>query len=87
MIAFGSLRCLAHARRIGGALLLVAGESIYFGASGYHLRNKIAGDPDLGWVGRYKEKDAPVEPVDPRLTDRRGNIWTRQFSPDSQLCQ
>jgi beta-xylosidase len=52
------------------------GGKIYFGASGHHLRNGERGDPDLGWVGRYKEKDAPAEPPNPRLPDRRGNVWT-----------
>lgn len=52
------------------------GESIYFGASGHHLRNNQRGDPDLGWVGRYKENGAPAVTPDPRLPNRSGNIWT-----------
>ena len=52
------------------------GGSIYFGASGHHLRDNQRGDPDLGWVGRYKEAGAPAVPPDPRLPNRSGNIWT-----------
>ncbi len=52
------------------------GESIYFGASGHHLRHGQRGDPDLGWVGRYKEAGAPLSPADPRLPNRSGNVWT-----------
>ncbi len=52
------------------------GGPIYFGASGHHLRNGERGDPDLGWVGRYKEPGAPPSPADPRLPNRSGNIWT-----------
>ena len=56
------------------------GESIYFGASGHHLRDGVRGDPDLGWVGRYKDASAKPEeiagPPNPRLPDRRGNVWT-----------
>ncbi len=55
----------AHWTQIGGRL--------YFGASGGHLRDGQRGDPDLGWVGRYKDRTAPRE-----LTAARpgGNIWT-----------
>lgn len=52
------------------------GGAVYFGASGHHLRNGERGDPDLGWVGRYKEKGAPAVPPDPRLPSRAGNTWT-----------
>jgi xylan 1,4-beta-xylosidase len=52
------------------------GESVYFGASGHHLRDGERGAPDLGWVGRYKERDAPAEPLNPQLPNRRGNTWT-----------
>jgi len=56
------------------------GESIYFGASGHHLRDGVRGDPDLGWVGRYKDPTAPVvPPAGPaiaQLPTRGGNVWT-----------
>ena len=56
------------------------GESVYFGASGHHLRAGVRGDPDLGWVGRYKDPSAKPEEIaggpNPRLPDRRGNVWT-----------
>ncbi|HWA11040.1 MAG TPA: family 43 glycosylhydrolase [Opitutaceae bacterium] len=52
------------------------GGSVYFGASGHHLRDDQRGDPDLGWVGRYKDATAPAVPVDPRLPNRGGNVWT-----------
>lgn len=57
------------------------GGSIYFGASGHHLRDGRRGDPDLGWVGRYKERGAsPLEingrPENQRQKQRNGNIWT-----------
>ncbi len=52
------------------------GGSIYFGASGHHLRDNRRGDPDIGWVGRYKEAGAPPSPRDPRLPNRSGNVWT-----------
>ena len=52
------------------------GGSIYFGASGHHLRDNQRGDPDLGWVGRYKEAGASAVPPDPRLPNRSGNVWT-----------
>ena len=52
------------------------GGTIYFGASGHHLRNGERGDPDLGWVGRYKETGAPPSLTDPRLPNRSGNVWT-----------
>lgn len=52
------------------------GGVVYFGASGHHLRNGERGDPDLGWVGRYKEPGAPPSPADPRLPNRSGNVWT-----------
>jgi len=57
-----------HWRPIGG--------SVYFGASGRTLRNGQRGDPDLGWVGRYKDPTAGPQPSDPRLPHRAGNIWT-----------
>lgn len=57
------------------------GESIYFGASGHHLRDGKRGDPDLGWVGRYKETDASTTdinglPENQRQAQRGGNVWT-----------
>lgn len=57
------------------------GESIYFGASGHHLRDGKRGDPDLGWVGRYKEPNlTPQEinglPENQRQAQRGGNVWT-----------
>jgi xylan 1,4-beta-xylosidase len=56
------------------------GESIYFGASAHHLRNNVRGDPDLGWVGRYKDPTATPEQIEgtspARLSSRRGNTWT-----------
>jgi xylan 1,4-beta-xylosidase len=57
------------------------GESLYFGAGGHHLRSdgqggRLRGDPDLGWVGRYKVPGAAREPRNPRLPNRRGNTWT-----------
>lgn len=60
-------------RQIGGAL--------YVGASGHHLRDGRRGDPDLGWVGRYKEPGVtPLElngpPEHQRQAQRGGNLWT-----------
>jgi xylan 1,4-beta-xylosidase len=56
------------------------GESIYFGASGLHLRDQMRGDPDLGWVGRYKDTTATTREIvgepNPRLPQRMGNVWT-----------
>jgi len=57
------------------------GASLYFGASGHHLRNGRRGDPDLGWVGRYKEPNlSPVDinglPEHQRQAQRGGNVWT-----------
>ena len=57
------------------------GESLYFGASGHHLRNGRRGDPDLGWVDRYKEPGLSPEdinglPANQRQAQRGGNIWT-----------
>jgi xylan 1,4-beta-xylosidase len=56
------------------------GDTIYFGASGSHLRDGQRGDPDLGWVGRYKDATATPEQIDgtsaSRLPSRRGNTWT-----------
>lgn len=56
------------------------GEKIYFGASGHHLREQRRGDPDIGWVGRYKDRSAPAEPATgpaiARLPNRNGNVWT-----------
>lgn len=56
------------------------GESIYFGASGHHLRNGQRGDPDLGWVGRYKDPTATPDQIrgvpNPALPNRGGNVWT-----------
>jgi len=46
------------------------GDSIYFGASAHHLRGNLRGDPDLGWVGTYKSRDADGQRV------RDGNVWT-----------
>jgi xylan 1,4-beta-xylosidase len=56
-----------------GAKWTALGEPLYFGASGGHLRNGERGNPDLGWVGRYKDRTAPAE-----LTKARpgGNVWT-----------
>lgn len=56
------------------------GESIYFGASGHQLRDGLKGDPDLGWVGRYKEKGVSPAEINGAslalLPHRAGNIWT-----------
>ena len=56
------------------------GGSIYFGASGHHLRDGRRGDPDLGWVGRYKDPTAKPEEIrgvpNPALPNRGGNVWT-----------
>jgi len=56
------------------------GGSLYFGASGHHLRDGRRGDPDLGWVGRYKDPTATPEEIrgvaHPALPERRGNVWT-----------
>jgi Beta xylosidase C-terminal Concanavalin A-like domain len=56
------------------------GGSLYFGASGHHLRDGRRGDPDLGWVGRYKDPTATPEEIrgvpNPALPERRGNVWT-----------
>jgi xylan 1,4-beta-xylosidase len=57
------------------------GASIYFGASGHHLRDGKRGDPDLGWVGRYKESNLAAEainglPENQRQAQRGGNVWT-----------
>jgi hypothetical protein len=57
------------------------GDSIYFGASGHHLRDGRRGDPDLGWVGRYKESGLAPEainglPEHQRQAQRGGNVWT-----------
>lgn len=57
------------------------GEALYFGASGHHLRDGRRGDPDLGWVGRYKEPNLSPEqinglPENQRQAQRGGNIWT-----------
>lgn len=57
------------------------GGSIYFGASGHHLRDGRRGDPDLGWVGRYKEPNVSPEaingrPENQRQANRHGNTWT-----------
>src|SRR5262249_24498539 len=57
------------------------GESIYFGASAHHLRdNALRGDPDLGWVGTYKDRTATREQINgtspARLSTRAGNTWT-----------
>lgn len=49
------------------------GESVYFGASGIHLRNNQRGDPDLGWVGRYKD---PTVSADVKAARPGGNVWT-----------
>lgn len=72
------------------------GGVVYFGASGHHLRNGERGDPDLGWVARYKEAGAPPSPADPRLPNRSGNIWTaatfglfavRDGAPDARAAE
>lgn len=56
------------------------GQSIYFGASGHHLRGYSRGDPDLGWVARYKDRTATPDEIagvrNPRLPNRQGNVWT-----------
>jgi len=56
------------------------GESVYFGASGHQLRDGLRGDPDLGWVGRYKDKTASPAQINGSspaiLPHRAGNIWT-----------
>lgn len=57
------------------------GDTIYFGASGHHLRDGRRGDPDLGWVGRYKERNVPPWqinglPENQRQANRGGNVWT-----------
>lgn len=57
------------------------GDSLYIGASGHHLRDGRRGDPDLGWVGRYKEPGvSPVDlnglPEHQRQAQRGGNLWT-----------
>lgn len=49
------------------------GESVYFGASGHHLRNGQRGDPDIGWVGRYKD---PTVPAELKAARPGGNVWT-----------
>ncbi len=50
------------------------GGSVYFGASAHHLRDNLRGDPDLGWVGRYKERVA--SPDGSSRVERTGNVWT-----------
>jgi len=61
-----------HWEQVGGA--------VYFGASGHHLRDGRRGDPDLGWVGRYKDPTARPEEIrgnpDPGLPNREGNVWS-----------
>lgn len=57
------------------------GPPIYFGASGHHLRDNRRGDPDLGWVGRYKDRTASPEeinglPANQRQANRGGGVWT-----------
>ncbi len=68
------------------------GESIYFGASGHHLRNGERGSPDLGWVGVYKDPAATKALGLPEYLnaeeskiyftgttgrpERPGNVWT-----------
>ena len=68
------------------------GESIYFGASGHHLRNGERGSPDLGWVGVYKDEEstralglpeylppadvAAFSPSNKPRKERPGNVWT-----------
>ncbi|MGC4074078.1 MAG: hypothetical protein QM760_16520 [Nibricoccus sp.] len=68
------------------------GESIYFGASGHHLRNGERGSPDLGWVGVYKDPEASralglpeyLSPEESKIyftgttgrPERPGNVWT-----------
>jgi len=48
---------------------------------GHHLRGGKRGDPDIGWVGRYKEPNLTPEqinglPEHQRQAQRGGNIWT-----------
>jgi beta-xylosidase/lysophospholipase L1-like esterase len=56
------------------------GKGVYIGASGHHLRDGRRGDPDLGWVGRYKDPTATADEIrgipNPALPERRGNVWT-----------
>ena len=57
------------------------GATIYFGASGHHLRDGTRRYPDIGWVGRYKEPNLTAEeinglPEHQRQAQRGGNIWT-----------
>jgi xylan 1,4-beta-xylosidase len=56
------------------------GQSVYFGASAHHLRDNRRGDPDLGWVGRYKDPTASAAEIagirNPQLPNRQGNVWT-----------
>ncbi|BET69486.1 family 43 glycosylhydrolase [Opitutales bacterium ASA1] len=56
------------------------GDEVYFGASGHHLRDGKRGDPDLGWVGRYKDRTATRDEIvgraGPKIANRGGNIWT-----------
>jgi beta-xylosidase len=56
------------------------GREVYFGASAHHLRNGRRGNPDLGWVGTYKDPSAPsLQPAGPAISSlpgRRGNTWT-----------
>jgi xylan 1,4-beta-xylosidase len=49
------------------------GDSLYFGSSFGFLRNGQRGDPDLGWVGRYKDPEAPAGLAAARPG---GNVWT-----------
>ena len=64
------------------------GASVYFGASGHHLSDGKRGDPDLGWVGRYKEPKLRSEeinglPEHQRQAQRGGNVWTARPSASS----
>lgn len=57
----------------GGQQWTPLGEVIYFGASAGHFRGDERGDPDLGWVGRYKDLTTPPEIA---VARPGGNVWT-----------
>lgn len=63
-----------------GETWIRVGEPVYFGASGHHLRDGRRGAPDLGWVGRYKDRSLEATPAADRDARweraRRGNVWT-----------
>jgi xylan 1,4-beta-xylosidase len=55
------------------------GGGIYFGASAHHLRDGRRGDPDLGWVGRYRDRTATPAELNGTtnlLPNRGGGVWT-----------